>query len=154
MTKEQIYRDQMIALGIYDVIHEPEIKTLAKIERQITRAEKAWSATASPPGSAPSFLDPHFPIIQRLRAEALQHREALGITVKALAKLTGTVGTVPAQKDLITAKLDAIASKVAGYDSAVADPFVGIPAADAAAGISDRMDEMDELFAAVAEDMG
>ena len=119
MTKEQIYREQMKALGVYHEIHEPEIKTLAKIERQITRAEKAWSATASPAGSAPSFLDPHFAIIQKLRSEALQHREALGITVKALAKLTGGAGVeAPEQKDLITAKLDRIAERVAGYDLA------------------------------------
>ena len=207
-TKEAVYREQMKALGVYHEIHEPEIKTLAKIERQITRAEKAWSATASPAGSAPSFLDPHFAIIQKLRSEALQHREALGITVKALAKLTGGV-EAPEQKDLITAKLDQIAQRVAGYDLAAGgspefglyiegeqgpvfvvprdsagsratawdvyqqtfgadprqDPFVGIPAADEAAVISDRMDRQDnaakishgmdeDLAAAVAEDMG
>lgn len=190
MTKEQIYREQMKALGVYHEIHEPEIKTLAKIERQITRAEKAWSATASPAGSAPSFLDPHFAIIQKLRSEALQHREALGITVKALAKLTGGAG--PDQGDLLTQKLDAIAERVAGYDFApggdvssagiwirgedgmemvgsidpklLADPFAGIPEADEAAVISDKLDQQDaakishgmdeDLAAAVAEDMG
>ena len=154
MTKEQIYRDQMKALGIYQEIHEPEIKTLAKIERQITRAEKAWSATASPAGSAPSFLDPHFAIIQRLRSEALQHREALGITVKALAKLTGSNASAPDQKDQIVSRLDAIAERVAGYDDA--DPFAGIPGAEEAAAVSDLLDSRDyyDLTAAVAEDMG
>jgi len=126
VTKEQIYRDQMKALGVYHEIHEPEIKTLAKIERRLPRAEKAWSATASPAGSAPSFLDPHFAIIQKLRSEALQHREALGITVKALAKLTGGV-EAPEQKDLITAKLDQIAQRVAGYDLAAGgSPELGL----------------------------
>lgn len=148
VTKEQVYRDQMTALGIYQEIHEPEIKTLAKIERQITRAEKAWSDTA-PPDGKPSFLDPHFAIIQRLRSEALQHKEALGITAKALARLTAGTAAAPEQKDLISAKLDAIAERVAGYDTA---PFAGIPAADEAAEISDQMDE--ELRRAVHEDMG
>ena len=216
-TKEQIYREQMQALGIYEPIFEPEIKTLARVEREYTRAEKAWSATAAP-GGKPSFLDPHYAIIQRLRSEILQHREALGLTPKALRKLTGAAGVeAPEQKDLITAKLDRIAERVAGYDlapggSPVAglyiegeqgpelvvprdntvhqttpwgadprqDPFVGIPAADEAAAISDMMDQqeirvaqdmyeiiqgaepaakishgMDEdLAAAVAEDMG
>ena len=91
MTKEQIYREQMQALGIYEEIFEPEIKTLARVERELTRAEKAWSATAAP-GGKPSFLDPHYPVIQRLRAEILQHREALGLTPKALRKLTGSAG--------------------------------------------------------------
>lgn len=118
-TKEVVYREQMQALGIYEEIFEPEIQTLARVEREYTRAEKAWSATAAP-GGKPSFLDPHYAIIQRLRAEILQHREALGLTPKALRKLTGAAGVeVPEQKDLITAKLDRIAERVAGYDSAL-----------------------------------
>ena len=208
-TKEQIYREQMQALGIYEEIFEPEIKTLARVEREYTRAEKAWSATAAP-GGKPSFLDPHYAVIQRLRSEILQHREALGLTPKALRKLTGAAGVeAPEQKDLITAKLDQIAQRVAGYDLAAGgspelglyiegeqgpelvvprdsagsratargvyqqtfgadprqDPFAGIPAADEAAAISDRMDRQDnaakishgmdeDLAAAVAEDMG
>ena len=207
-TKEQIYREQMQALGIYEPIFEPEIKTLARVEREYTRAEKAWSATAAP-GGKPSFLDPHYAIIQRLRAVILQHREALGLTPKALRKLTGAAGVeAPEQKDLITAKLDRIAERVAGYDLAPGgsqapwlyiegeygselvvprnntdgrtrfggadqqpmdadprqDPFAGIPEADEAAAISDKLDQQDaakishgmdeDLAAAVAEDMG
>lgn len=164
-TKEQIYREQMQALGIYQEILEPEIKALARVEREYTRAQKAWSATASPPGSAPSFLDPHFAIIQQLRREILQHREALGITAKALAKITGAGGEAPDQDELITRKLDQIAARVAGYDAL---PLSGVPAADEiqvaqdlyetlpeaqeAARISDQLDE--ELRRAVHEDMG
>lgn len=170
VTKEQIYREQMQALGIYEEIFEPEIKTLARVEREYTRAEKAWSATAAP-GGKPSFLDPHFAVIQRLRAEILQHRETLGLTPKALRKLTGAAGSETDQKGLIAAKLDRIAQRVSGYDLApgsdissagvwiqgedgmekvgaidpklLADPFAGIPAADEAAVISDMMDRQD-----------
>lgn len=170
-TKEQIYREQMQALGIYEEIFEPEIKTLARVEREYTRAEKAWSATAAP-GGKPSFLDPHYAIIQRLRSEIFQHREALGLTPKALRKLTGAAGVeAPEQKDLITAKLDRIAERVSGYDLApgsdigsagiwiqgedgmekvgsidpnlLADPFAGIPESDEAAVISDKLDQQD-----------
>lgn len=173
MTKEQIYREQMQALGIYQEIFEPEIKTLARIEREMTRAEKAWSATA-PPGGKPSFLDDHYAVIQKLRAEVLQHRQALGLTPQALRKLTGVnAGTeAPMQQDLITAKLDAIAEKVSGYDLApgadmcsggvwieredgpervgsinpehLANLFSGIPAAEEAEAISDMMDQQDD----------
>lgn len=149
MTKEQTYRMQMIELGIYEEIFEPEIRTLARIERELTRAMKAWSDTA-PPGGKPSFLDDHYPVIQKLRAEALQHRQALGLTPQALRKLTGAAGTdAPQQQDLITHKLDQIAARVSAYQ---ADPFAGIPAADEAAAISDLLDK--ELRKAVAEDMG
>ena len=148
MTREQTYRQQMTELGIYEPIFEPEIRTLARIERELTRAMKAWSDTA-PPGKKPSFLNDHYPVIQRLRAEALQHREALGLTPKALKKLVGAAGTdAPQQKDLITAKLDQIAAKVAGY---AADPYSGIPGADEAQEISDRLDE--EIAKATAEGM-
>lgn len=171
-TKEQVYREQLQALGIYHEILEPEIKALARVEREYTRAQKAWSASASPPGSAPSFLDPHYAIVQKLRAEGLQHREALMSMAKTLAKIAGTAGGAgPDQGDLLTQKLDAIAERVAGYDLApgsdigsagiwiqgedwmekvgsidpklLADPFAGIPAAVEAAAISDKLDQQD-----------
>ena len=88
MTREQIYREQLQALGIYDPAFDPEIKTLAILERRKTRAEKAWSQTA-PPGGKPSFLDPHYQIIVQLEDKILAHREALGLTPKALRRLRG-----------------------------------------------------------------
>lgn len=170
MTKEQKYRAQMQALGIYEEIFEPEIATLCRIERELTRAMKAWSATAQPAGSAPSFTDPHYPVIQRLRAEILQHRESLGLTPKALRKLIGVAGSdAPETKDLITHKLDQIAARVAAYDGAedtlpgmIAQSYDDLPMAREAARISDLMDRQDhgedpadaELRKAVAEDMG
>lgn len=118
MPREKTYKEQMQALGIYEEIFDPEIKTLARIERELTRAMKAWSATATPPGSAPSFTDPHYAVIQKLRAEILQHREALGLTPKALRRISGAAGAdTPAQKDLISEKLTQIAARVSGYDA-------------------------------------
>ena len=161
MTKEQIYREQMQALGIYQEIFEPEIKTLARIEREMTRAEKAWSATA-PPGGKPSFLDDHYAVIQKLRAEVLQHRQALGLTPQALRKLTGVNAgaDAPVQQDLITAKLDRIAESIGDYDvpglndeiRITQDVYETLPDAQEASRISQQMDE--ELRKAVAEDMG
>lgn len=161
MTKEQVYRKQMQELGIWEDIFEPELRTLARIEREYTRAMKAWSETA-PPGGKPSFLNEHYPVIQKLRAEILQHREALGLTPKALRKLTGVAGAdAPEQRDLIASKLDQIAARVAGYDGdnwrggltwVSADAYAEIPAAEEAAAIGGEMDE--ELRQAVHEDMG
>ena len=176
MTKEQVYQKQMEELGIWKEIFLPELRTLCRCERELTRAEKAWSRTA-PPGGKPSFLDDHFPVIQKLRVEILQHREALGLTPKALRKLTGAEGAAgPDQQELITEKLDRIAERVAGYDSGgavptgpaptrggdgtetilppvdVRDSYGGIELAAEAAAISEMMDE--ELRRAVHEDMG
>lgn len=91
-TREQIYREQLQALGVYDPAFDPEIKTLAQLERRLSRAQKAWSATA-PAGGKPSFLDPHYPVIVQLEDKILAHREALGLTPKALRKLKGAYDT-------------------------------------------------------------
>ena len=115
MTREQIYKAQLIELGIYEKAFDPEIRTLADLERDLTRARKAWSATV-PKGAKPSLLDPHYAIINGLRREILNHREALGLTPKALRKLRGAAPAGPTSGELITEKLDTIAQRVAGYD--------------------------------------
>ena len=111
MTREQIYKDQLQALGIYDPAFDPEIKTLAQLERRMTRLQKEWSATA-PPGGKPSFLDAHYPMIVQLEDKILAHREALGLTPKGLRKLRGPVADGPSEQDLITERLNAIAERV------------------------------------------
>ena len=182
MTKEQVYQKQMEDLGIWQDIFLPELRTLCRCERELTRAEKAWSNTA-PPGGKPSFLDDHYPVIEKLRNEILQHRQALGLTPQSFRKLTGVNagGDTPEQKDLISSKLDQIAERVAGYDAQEVNPdwwkndeagqpvftlpgsevpeiqitqdaYETLPEAQEAARISDLMDE--ELRRAVHEDMG
>ena len=88
MSREQIYTDQLKELGVYDPAFDPEIKTLAQLERRLSRAQKAWSASA-PAGGKPSFLDPHYQVIVHLEDKILVHREALGLTPKALRRLKG-----------------------------------------------------------------
>ena len=181
VTKEQVYQKQMEELGIWQDIFLPELRTLCRCERELTRAEKAWSNTA-PPGGKPSFLDDHYPVIEKLRNEILQHRQALGLTPQSFRKLTGVNagGDTPEQKDLISSKLDQIAARVAEYDFApgsdvcasglwikgddgferigsaevqvAQDAYETLPDAQEAARISDLMDE--ELRRAVHEDMG
>ena len=88
MKREDVYIGQLTELGVYDPAFLPEIKQLAQLERELTRAKKAWSNTA-PKGKAPSFEDPHYGIIRQLRSEILQHRDALGLTPKAFQRLRG-----------------------------------------------------------------
>ena len=113
MTREQIYTQQLKGLGYWQEAFAPLVKELAQAERQRTRAQKAWSATA-PPGGKPSFLDPHWAIIQELDKKVLAYREALGLTPKALRRLTGTAEPA-APQDLISEKLSAIAARVSAY---------------------------------------
>ena len=70
----------------------------------------------------PSPLDPHYAVIANLRREILAHRDALGLTPKALRRLRdrGT-GDAPDEQSAIVARLDAIAERVIGYDTAEAN---------------------------------
>ena len=99
MKKEEIYARQMQDLGIYDAAFEPAIHELCILERELSRARKAWSATV-PKGRAPSLLDPHYAVICSLRRDVAQHREALGLTPKAYRRLrpeaTGAADSEPA----------------------------------------------------------
>lgn len=136
--REDIYRAQLKELGIYEEAFEPEITTLAKLERRKTRAEKAWSATV-PKGEKPSFLDPHYQVIVQLEREILVHRETLGLTPKALRKLRGvTAAGGPSEPESITQRLDLIARRVSCYelpkphslDEAVAQAYAEESASD------------------------
>lgn len=113
--REDIYREQLKALGIYEEAFEPEIATLARLERRKTRAEKAWSATV-PKGEKPSFLDPHYSVVMELERVILSHREALGLTPKALRKLRGVNAAGPSEPEQITQRLDLIAQRVSAYE--------------------------------------
>ena len=111
--REDIYTAQLKALGVYDPAFDPLIRDLAKAERRRTRVEKAWAKTA-PPGGKPSFLDPHWQIIQQLDREILIYREAMGLTPKSLRKLRGSPEP-PAPQDLIAERLNTIVERVGAY---------------------------------------
>lgn len=114
MTREQIYKGQLQALGVYDPAFDPLIKDLAKAERRRTRAEKEWAKTA-PPGGKPSFLDPHYLVVEALDRKIQGYRESMGLTPKALRKLRGPAPAGPDEPELITQRLDLIAQRVSAY---------------------------------------
>ena len=128
MTREQTYKAQLVALGIYEPAFEPLIKDLAKAERRRTRAEKEWAKTA-PPGGKPSFLDPHWQVVDTLDRKIQAYRESMGLTPKSLRRLRGATETA-ADADPITERLDKIAARVDSYSAlpSPADPYAA-PAA-------------------------
>lgn len=88
MTKEDKYRQEMIALGTWHTAFAPMIHDLAVLERELARTRAAWKRTA-PPGQAPSSLDPHYQLIRQQCRDIMALRDALGLTPKALRKLKG-----------------------------------------------------------------
>ena len=93
VTREQKYREQMIALGIYEEVFDPEIHTLCIMERDLQRLTKRWKSegyqTVEKNSRGPAATDRTFDAIMTLRRQILAMKDALGLTPKALVRLKG-----------------------------------------------------------------
>lgn len=87
MAKEQQYRQQLENLGVYDPAFDGAIHVLCIQERELSRAMKAWKATAPSKDAAPSITDPLYAEISKLRRDILARQDALGLTPKGLQRL-------------------------------------------------------------------
>ena len=83
MSKETQYAEQLRSLGIYDPAFDGAIHILCIQERELSRAMKAWKATAPSPKDAPSITDPIYAEISKLRRDILARQDALGLTPRA-----------------------------------------------------------------------
>lgn len=86
MAKEQVYIQQLQDLGVYDPAFDPAIHVLCIQERELSRAMKAWKATAAK-DQAPLITDPLYQEISKLRRDILARQDALGLTPKGLQRL-------------------------------------------------------------------
>ena len=86
MAKEEVYRQQLQSLGVYDPAFDGAIHILCIQERELSRAMKAWKATAAK-DEAPSITDPLYAEISKLRKDILARQDALGLTPKGLQRL-------------------------------------------------------------------
>lgn len=96
-SKEAKYRRQLESLGVYDEAFDPAIHTLCIQERELSRAMKAWKATAPGKDDAPSITDPLYLEISKLRRDILARQDALGLTPKGLQRLRKNI--TPASAD-------------------------------------------------------
>lgn len=87
MAKEQVYRQQLMDLGVYDPAFDPAIHVLCIQERELSRAMKAWKATATSKDASPLITDPLYAEISKLRRDILARQDALGLTPKGLQRL-------------------------------------------------------------------
>ena len=87
MGKEQQYKQQLESLGVYDEAFDPAIHVLCIQERELSRAMKAWKATAPGKNESPSIMDPLYAEISKLRRDILARQDALGLTPKGLQRL-------------------------------------------------------------------
>lgn len=87
MAKEDTYKQQLKDLGVYDPAFDGAIHILCIQERELSRAMKAWKATAPGPKESPLITDPLYAEISKLRRDILARQDALGLTPKGLQRL-------------------------------------------------------------------
>ena len=105
MGREAMIKADMEAVGTYSPIFDKAIKSLAKQERELSKAEKVWrdnggkmvAELVNKTGATYTAKDPHYAVVDQLRKDILAQRAQLGLTPKSLktmkAKIVDT-GTV------------------------------------------------------------
>ena len=97
MAKEAVYTPQLQELGVYNPAFDSEIHMLCIQERELSRAMKAWKATAPTKNDAPLITHPLYQEIAKLRRDILARKDALGLTPNGLRRIRGkatiTAGT-------------------------------------------------------------
>ena len=95
MAREDKIREAMQAAGIYSEIFEDSIRTLAKAERQLSRAEKEWrkqggqmvAQLTNKTGAEYTAKDPYWAVVEAQRKDVQAMREKLGLTPSRLQKV-------------------------------------------------------------------
>ena len=94
MGREAMIRADMESVGTYNAIFEPTIRQLAKMERELSKAEKAWRAAGgqmvaelvNKTGARYTAKDPHYAVVDGLRGSIQVLRNQLGLTPTGLKR--------------------------------------------------------------------
>lgn len=94
MGREAMIRADMESVGTYNAIFDPTIRQLAKMERELSRAEKAWRAAGgqmvaelvNKTGGKYTAKDPHYSVVDDLRSNIQVLRNQLGLTPTGLKR--------------------------------------------------------------------
>lgn len=114
MAREDKIRADMQAVGTYNEIFEPTIKQLAKAERELSRAEKAWRANGgqmvaeliNKTGGAYKAKCPYYAVVEQQRKDITALRNQLGLTPTGLSKARGKLSEADRGKSRIEQLLD------------------------------------------------
>lgn len=94
MGREAMIRADMESVGTYNEIFEPTIRQLAKLERELSRAEKTWRAAGgqmvaelvNKTGGKYIAKDPNYAVVDQLRSNVQMLRNQLGLTPVGLKR--------------------------------------------------------------------
>ena len=95
MGREAMIRADMESVGVYNPIFDPTIRQLAKLERELSKAEKAWRAAGgqmvsklvNKTGGEYTAKDPHYAVVDQLRKDIQALRNQLGLTPTSLKRV-------------------------------------------------------------------
>ena len=94
MGREAMIRADMESVGVYSPIYDKSIKQLAKLERELSRAEKTWKAAGglmvveqvNKTGATYTAKDPNYSAVEALRKDVQSLRNQLGLTPTGLKR--------------------------------------------------------------------
>lgn len=94
MGREAMIRADMESVGTYSPIFDKSIKQLAKLERELAKAEKTWRAAGgemvaeltNKTGGKYTAKDPNYAIVDQLRHDVASLRNQLGLTPTGLKR--------------------------------------------------------------------
>ena len=106
MGREAMIKAVMEAVGTYSPIFDKAIKSLAKQERELAKAEKVWrdnggkmvAELVNKTGATYTAKDPHYAVVDQLRKDILAQRAQLGLTPKSLKAMKAKLADVGAPK--------------------------------------------------------
>ena len=99
MGREAMIKADMEAVGVYAPVFDRAIHDLAKTERALSRAEKAWKAAGgkmvaelvNKTGGTYTAKDPNWAAVEQLRRDVSSLRNQLGLTPTGLARAKSKV---------------------------------------------------------------
>lgn len=106
MGREAMIKADMEAVGTYSPIFDKAIKSLAKQERELAKAEKVWrdnggkmvAELVNKTGATYTAKDPHYAVVDQLRKDILAQRAQLGLTPKSLKAMKAKLADTGAPK--------------------------------------------------------
>lgn len=106
MGREAMIKADMEAVGTYSPIFDKAIKSLAKQERELAKAEKVWrdnggkmvAELVNKTGATYTAKDPHYAVVDQLRKDILAQRAQLGLTPKSLKAMKAKIVDTGAAK--------------------------------------------------------
>ena len=106
MGREAMIKADMEAVGTYSPIFDKAIKSLAKQERELAKAEKVWrnnggkmvAELVNKTGATYTAKDPHYAVVDQLRKDILAQRTQLGLTPKSLKAMKAKLADSGAPK--------------------------------------------------------